>query len=44
MSLTNNSSDFQIAMPTCWNGDLGIDGDHISHMAYTEDGYVAGAW
>ena len=30
-------------MPTCWNGDLGIDGDHISHMAYTEDGEVAGA-
>ena len=31
------------AMPTCWNGDLGIDNDHISHMAYTVDGYVAGA-
>jgi len=31
------------AMPTCWNGELGIEGDHISHMAYTEDGYVAGA-
>lgn len=31
------------AMPTCWNGNLGIDNDHINHMAYTEDGSVAGA-
>ena len=30
-------------MPTCWNGDLGIDNDHINHMAYTVDGTVAGA-
>ena len=30
-------------MPTCWNGDLGDTGDHISHMAYTVDGSVAGA-
>ena len=30
-------------MPTCWNGNLGIDNDHISHMAYTVDGSVAGA-
>lgn len=29
-------------MPTCWNGDLGIDNDHKSHMAYTVDGSVAG--
>ena len=29
-------------MPTCWNGDLGIDNDHVSHMAYTVDGSVAG--
>ncbi len=29
-------------MPTCWNGDLGINNDHISHMAYTVDGSVAG--
>jgi len=31
------------AMPTCWNGEPGIEGDHISHMAYTVDGYIAGA-
>ncbi len=30
-------------MPTCWNGELDSD-DHKSHMAYTVDGYVAGAW
>ena len=30
-------------MPTCWNGNLGIDNDHINHMAYTVDGSVAGA-
>jgi hypothetical protein len=30
-------------MPTCWNGELGITGDHKSHMAYTVDGLVAGA-
>merc|ERR1712048_194757 len=30
-------------MPTCWNGDLGIDNDHMNHMAYTVDGSVAGA-
>lgn len=30
-------------MPTCWNGEsLGDDNDHISHMAYTLDGTVAG--
>ena len=29
-------------MPTCWNGDLGTDNDHMSHMAYTLDGSVAG--
>ena len=29
-------------MPTCWNGDLGIDNNHIDHMAYTVDGTVAG--
>lgn len=26
------------AMPTCWNGNLGIDNDHINHMAYTMNG------
>jgi len=31
------------AMPTCWNGDLGIDNDHKDHMAYTDDGSVAGS-
>lgn len=30
------------AMPTCWNGDPGVTNDHISHMAYTTDGTVAG--
>ena len=30
-------------MPTCWNGDLGINNDHKDHMAYTVDGSVAGA-
>ncbi len=30
-------------MPTCWNGDIGIDNDHVSHMKYTVDGAVAGA-
>ena len=29
-------------MPTCWNGDLGTDNDHMDHMAYTVDGTVAG--
>ena len=29
-------------MPTCWNGELGIDNDHKSHMAYTTNGDVAG--
>ena len=33
-----------IAMPTCWDGNsLGDDNDHKSHMAYTNDGTVAGA-
>ena len=30
------------AMPTCWNGETGVNNDHISHMAYTTDGTVAG--
>ena len=30
-------------MPTCLNGDLGIDNDHMSHMAYTVDGLVNSA-
>ena len=29
-------------MPTCWNGNLGIDNDHVSHMKYTVDGDIAG--
>ena len=31
-------------MPTCWNGELGIDNGpgHKDHMAYTEDGRVDG--
>ena len=33
---------FYIAMPTCWNGNLGIDNDNKSHMSYTVDGMVAG--
>ena len=32
-----------LAMPTCWNGQLGKDNDHKDHMAYTVDGSVAGA-
>jgi len=30
------------AMPTCWNGDLGINNNHKDHMAYTLDGTVHG--
>jgi len=45
MDFPTQSCDFvgiALAMPTCWNGNLGIDNDHISHMAYTDDGSVAG--
>ena len=31
-----------VAMPTCWNGQLGKDNDHKDHMTYTVDGSVAG--
>ena len=29
-------------MPTCWNGDLGIDNNHRDHVAYTLNGEVDG--
>lgn len=34
-----------MAFPTCWDDSkgLGDTGDHVSHMAYTVDGTVAGA-
>lgn len=31
-----------LAMPTCWNGNLGIDNDHKDHVTFTLDGTVAG--
>jgi len=31
-----------MAMPTCWNGGLGINNNHKDHMAYTDDGTVHG--
>lgn len=31
-----------LAMPTCWNGKLGIDNDHKDHVKFTLDGTVAG--